>query len=219
VYFYSDCNNGSVSQLLSLRDRKRAETWAALHLSAAGTALDKGLECVTVDAVAADAGVSPRTFFNYFASKEDAVLGLQEPFVDESMLADFDVDGDLLASVSHLMHAVTRTIHGSADEDGNRCREVICRYPQLMHRRFQYIVKVEQLVTDAVAEKLAQSSRWATAPAGYNVEDVAKMLVLVAGAGLRFAIQKTISHPTRESQSEALDQGMELMRNILKELL
>jgi hypothetical protein len=48
---------------------------------------------------------------------------------------------------------------------------------------------------------------------------VAKMLVLVAGASLRFAMQKTISHPTRESQSEALDQGMELMRNILKELL
>jgi len=57
-----------------LRERKKAETrtalsWAAIHLT-----VERGLDNVKVEDIAAAAGVSPRTFNNYFASKAEAIV-------------------------------------------------------------------------------------------------------------------------------------------------
>jgi AcrR family transcriptional regulator len=206
-----------------LRERKRAECWAALHEAAAEAALEGGIESVTIDAVALSAGVSARTFFNYFPSKEDAVLGLREPVLDDHLLAEFNVRGNLLDEVGKLMLAVTRSIQGG--DDATR-HQLLHKYPHLLHRRFQYIVKVEQMVTTAVSKLLAGSDRLADAerilaahPVGgqYTPDDAARMLVLTAGAALRFAMQKTMSQPTLESQTEALDHSLALLRAALKE--
>ncbi|HNF05225.1 MAG: TetR/AcrR family transcriptional regulator [Mycobacterium sp.] len=59
-----------------LRARKKQETRAALRRAALDLALRDGYDTVTVDAIAEAAHVSPRTFRNYFSSKEDAVLSL-----------------------------------------------------------------------------------------------------------------------------------------------
>ncbi|MEU2349189.1 TetR family transcriptional regulator [Modestobacter sp. NPDC049651] len=59
-----------------LRERKKQATRLALHEAALQLVAERGLEHVSVDDVAARAGVSPRTFFNYFPTKDDAVVGL-----------------------------------------------------------------------------------------------------------------------------------------------
>jgi AcrR family transcriptional regulator len=56
-----------------IRERKRRETHAALSLAAARLCVQRGLEKVTVDDIAAAANVSPRTFRNYFSTKAEAV--------------------------------------------------------------------------------------------------------------------------------------------------
>ncbi|MFC7760808.1 TetR/AcrR family transcriptional regulator [Catellatospora bangladeshensis] len=58
----------------TLRERKKEATRQALHEATLRLALERGLDAVTVDAVADEAGVSRRTFSNYFANKEDALL-------------------------------------------------------------------------------------------------------------------------------------------------
>ncbi|MCZ4077688.1 TetR/AcrR family transcriptional regulator [Rhodococcus sp. H36-A4] len=57
-----------------LRDLKKAATRDALGLAAVRLGTARGLDAVTADAIAAEAGVSTRTFHNYFANKEEAVL-------------------------------------------------------------------------------------------------------------------------------------------------
>jgi AcrR family transcriptional regulator len=57
-----------------LRQRKKEATRQALHEAVLHLAMERGLDAVTVDAVADEANVSRRTFFNYFTSKEDALL-------------------------------------------------------------------------------------------------------------------------------------------------
>ena len=57
-----------------LRERKKQATREALSWAALRLAVDRGLENVRVEDIAAEAGVSPRTFNNYFSSKYEAIL-------------------------------------------------------------------------------------------------------------------------------------------------
>ena len=59
-----------------LRERKKAATRAALSRVAMRLALEDGVEHVTAEAIAAAADVAPRTFHNYFASKEEAIVAV-----------------------------------------------------------------------------------------------------------------------------------------------
>ncbi|WET81705.1 TetR/AcrR family transcriptional regulator [Amycolatopsis sp. QT-25] len=67
-----------------LRERKRLETHRALATTAVRLVAERGLDQVTVEDISAVAGVSPRTFFNYFASKEDAVVIAYADHVERS---------------------------------------------------------------------------------------------------------------------------------------
>ncbi|GAA3117109.1 MULTISPECIES: TetR/AcrR family transcriptional regulator [Nonomuraea] len=57
-----------------LRERKKAETRQAVHEAALRLVVEHGLDAVTVESIADAANISRRTFSNYFAGKEDALL-------------------------------------------------------------------------------------------------------------------------------------------------
>jgi AcrR family transcriptional regulator len=58
----------------SLRVRRRRETEREIQRAALRLAHEHGFGKVTVEMISVEAGVSPRTFFNYFPSKEAAVV-------------------------------------------------------------------------------------------------------------------------------------------------
>ncbi|WP_336660643.1 TetR/AcrR family transcriptional regulator [Leucobacter sp. USHLN153] len=72
-----------------VRSRRRLSTERTLSTLARTWTAERGLAGYTVEELCEAAGVSRRTFFNYFASKEDAVLGMPNDRHDEHLTEAF----------------------------------------------------------------------------------------------------------------------------------
>src|SRR5690606_29161502 len=91
-----------------LRARKQRVTREAIHRIAVQRALVAGPHNVTAAEISTEAGVSARTFFNYFPSKEDAMLGFHEDLPSDDELAEFAASEatDLLDELAQLIRNV-----------------------------------------------------------------------------------------------------------------
>jgi AcrR family transcriptional regulator len=186
----------------------------AIHEAAGSLVLERGLDEATVDAIAEAAGVSARTFFNYFAVKEDAVLGLREPFLGEELVAEFQVERDLLEQVSRLLLTVART----ALDGGSRPlrQRLLNQYPVLKQRQMQYMLKAEGLVQDALARLLAADPAWSGGAAGFDVSAAARMLVLTGAVPIRFALTSADYQPGRGLTIEDITPAVTLFHHVQK---
>ena len=59
---------------VGLRERRRRQTSADIRGAAVRLVRERGFDKVTIEAICAEAGISVRTFFNYFPNKESAIV-------------------------------------------------------------------------------------------------------------------------------------------------
>ncbi|WP_328900351.1 MULTISPECIES: TetR family transcriptional regulator [unclassified Streptomyces] len=141
----------------TLAERKRRLVSDELSESALQLLALKGFDAVTVDEIAAAAGVSKRTFFRYFASKEDVVVQL---------LADMGtgIRAELAArpaaeppSVA-LRHAVWVPLGECADHGERALRVVrlILRTPALLARFLERQARWRDDLARELAERLGR---------------------------------------------------------------
>ncbi|WP_378739693.1 TetR/AcrR family transcriptional regulator [Nocardia brasiliensis] len=92
-------------EVLGLRERKKLDTRMALSDAALHLAFERGLDNVTRDDIAARAGVSVRTFNNYFTGKYDALAYRQSERIRRSVKAfrDRPTDEPLWTSITEAL--------------------------------------------------------------------------------------------------------------------
>ena len=145
------CHRRAVNE--DRRARKKYETRQALRLAALRLVDAHGLEQVTVEMIAFAADVSPRTFFNYFPTKEDALLG---PGADvradvECFWAIRPSDEPPLTTLRRMLVEQAETFSTRGDEMDLRMR-VLAANPALFalfHAGFQ---ELERVIQQSIAQ-------------------------------------------------------------------
>src|SRR6266568_3828335 len=86
---------------LGLRDRKKREMRRAIVKAAIRLCTERGVDAVTIEDIAAAVDMSPRSFYRYFATKEDALLSDNDERLRalRANLASRPVDEPILESV------------------------------------------------------------------------------------------------------------------------
>src|SRR5690606_827222 len=144
-----------------LRARKQRATREAIHRIAVRRALAVGPHNVTTAEISAEVGVSARTFFNYFPSKEDAMLGFHEELPTDDELAEVAASDspDLLDDLTQLI----RNVFSASPTDRTIMRdrrELVHKHPELLQKQMARVLAVEQRIASPVAERMRTHEKY-----------------------------------------------------------
>ena len=136
------------------RRRNAAETTVAIERAAVELVLQHGLDQVTVDMICEAAGVSQRTFFNHFKTKDAALLGPELPTIDERAAREFIVsDGPLLAEAVGLIRVAPEHLPVDPKLFSDRIRAVSA-HPALLLRQMERLGAIEGELREIIALRL-----------------------------------------------------------------
>jgi AcrR family transcriptional regulator len=152
------------------RARKKRATRLALRAAAIDLCAERGFAHVTVEDIAGAVDVSVRTFFNYFDSKEAALVGNDPEFIETMRAELLDLPRDLppLEALRLVImartRAVTDEVDGSDEERAQWLRRlaVVRGDPALAAASAKHMAAVERELTDALVAWLGGEPR--TAP-------------------------------------------------------
>lgn len=146
----------------SLRDQKKSATRQAIVNAAMARFRERPFADVSVDEIAAAAGVGRRTFFRYFPTKEDVVLDPR--LVDRAFavvaLADARADEDDVDLVMRvLVELQRRTFAHVRPEHQLDVHRLTHREPALAARSWLLSEAVRDLIVDGLVPRDADSHR------------------------------------------------------------
>jgi AcrR family transcriptional regulator len=142
------------------RERKKQRTREALIDAAFRLFQQKGFEATTVEEIADEVDVSSRTFFRYFASKEDVVLTFQEEQFATMLetLAARPAEEPLMTALRHAAVSVLRACEdGEFGFDPERfgcIQEMMESSPAVFGRSLEHGQKKQTEITRVIAERM-----------------------------------------------------------------
>ncbi|OSZ56897.1 TetR family transcriptional regulator [Streptomyces pharetrae CZA14] len=138
-----------------LRERKKRATRAALVEAAVRLAAEHGAENITVEAISETAGVSPRTFFNYFDSRDDVFVMIGAETSARLRRAVLEAPAELLP-LQALRHALAAEL-AEVEQHHELWRlhaEVLRRSPRLLVRSLGVHAADELGLAETLAERM-----------------------------------------------------------------
>ena len=185
------------------RERKKAATRSALHEAALRLVAERGLDGVSVDDIAARADVSPRTFFNYFATKDDAVLGLDPAALRRTAqaLAERPADESAVAALRAVQREQAEEMAREPELWPLRL-QVIEANPGLVGRLVTHFGEADRALATAVAERTGTDVDTDTLPT---------LLALTSGAVLRTALHRWLTGGFTDSLPRLVDEAWDVL--------
>jgi AcrR family transcriptional regulator len=189
---------------LGLRERKKLETRETLAKVAVRLAVERGMENVTVDDIAAEAGVSARTFFNYFPSKEDAVLRPDpDPVGEAKVIADAFTDVPAELSPVRALAAAWRPVAERLDREAPEWLariSIIEKDPALIARMFTAKEETERVMLDAIARRTGLDADGHVYP---------RLLLMVVGSAFHATTKQWYELGGKASVAELFDEAID----------
>ncbi|WP_433827659.1 TetR/AcrR family transcriptional regulator [Actinoplanes sp. CA-015351] len=171
-----------------LRERKKAATRLSLYEAAFRLAMEHGPDRITVEAIADEAGVSRRTFSNYFANKEEALFygdRLRMRQVAEMVRAR-PADETPWAALSAAA-AEFYSERGDLDPEWTARTRLIRRHPSLAAAQMQSFAAMEREIAAEVSGRLGPSD-----PRGVRARLISATFLVT----LRVSLTVWLEHPT-----------------------
>lgn len=148
-----------------------------------------GYEGATVEAMCAEADVSLRTFFNYFPSKDHAIVGAAFLLLDEEeALATIRQSApDMVGAVVKVAEQAAASVDLSSSLMARR-RELIAQYPPLLRHHLAAIEDFESTLTTLVARHLFEHPASRRLGTDVAPDHEARLTVAIGAAALRFSM-------------------------------
>lgn len=149
---------GNVTVGEGLRERKKQATRLALRDAAIRLMTEADPQSVTVEAICAEAGVSRRTFFNYFDSKEEALFAWDEEAGRRmtATIRDHAPGSSPFVAASVAVRDMFR--RAVADKSQQPLQRLLTSHPDLVAAGMRVGRALEQAVAEGVAERTGREA-------------------------------------------------------------
>lgn len=189
-----------------LRERTRRAVQREITEAANGLFLERGYEATTIDDIAAAVGMSQRSVFRYFPTKEHLVLGKFDFFAEEMLAAlqDRPTDEPVWESLRWVFAMLD--IHADGQEKrqvAEPIQRIVFGTPALFA---SYLQKLQQMQEAAAAVLIDRAEARGTP---YAADDPAPRALTAAAFGCLVAAQHSwLASGAQGTLSSAIDRAM-----------
>lgn len=195
---------GHVNSQPGLRERKKQATRAAIGQAAWRLMIERGIDAVTPEAVAEAADVSPRTFRNYFASREEAIVhALLERGAEMVELVRARPAGEpIWDSLMAILPAIALSFAGHRDGLAVLMRE-IKQNPAMLAYELAAMDRGRCMMAEVIAERTGTDLARDVAP---------RLLAEAAGSAVRIAMEIWLDGQTDVPLADLIDDALTQLR-------
>ena len=159
------------------RERKRRETRQRIAEVALRLFLANGFEGTTLDAIADQAGISRRTFFSHFKSKDDIMLfGLEADFANLS--AEILATSPDVPPLDAVRDVMVRRAAKYTTEEMTALDNLMMSSPSLLSRKLAHYAEQERALYDVLCQVWRQPER----------RPVLRLVAMVSVCAMRLAL-------------------------------
>lgn len=161
-----------------LRERKRNDTRERIAAAARTLFMARGYAGTTLDDIAAEAGISRRTFFAYFKSK-DEIISFWRDADSAALIADLLKTSPDVAPLDAVRDVMVKHIARFTTEQMTAIDNLMLSSEALVARKQAYYAQQEQALFEAMCEVWRQPER----------RTALRMVAMVAIGAMRLALQ------------------------------